>query len=109
MIVNLGDKQFRFWFSYDRTHGVTFARCLYDEREYSAVAVCSHNDQFVKALGRRVALTKLLDKGLMRLEMPDLGEYLWITDYSFSRDDRKAIWRVYFEQHKDLRTKGVGA
>ncbi len=59
MTITFGNGQkMRFWFSY-QGHG-TFIHCETNSSTYSAAALCARSDLFVKAKGRRVALTRFL-------------------------------------------------
>jgi hypothetical protein len=87
----------RFWF--ERIgHGITKARCLYRGATYSNFAICVDSDQFIKAVGRRVALRRMLKMGLR----PPCST---APDLEFSREMRRVVWAAYFGAHRDL--KGV--
>lgn len=80
---------------------------------HSASASLAKGDQFVKAIGRRVALTKMLKYGLCTLVNceptllhPSL-QAKWVTHHVFTRDQRRQIWAEYFRRHADLRRKEV--
>ena len=104
MRVTIDGIEFRFWFKHTPTS--TSVMCTTDRSEhvYEAATTLAPSDVFCKATGRKVALTRLLKKGLIRLTSPDPPipiEQIW--DVYFTRESRKLIWAEYFKQHADLR------
>jgi len=79
-------------FRFEHKLGTTIVYC---ETSIPTMIAASANlakgDRHVKAIGRRVALTRLLKT----LE-PVLD---------FTRDQRRQVWSEYFRQHADLRRK----
>ena len=98
MRVTINGIEFRFWFKHAPT--TTTVNCQWGSPDptYSATATLAGGDKFCKAIGRKVALTRLLRVGLIRLH----GN-IWGTDWVFTREQRKLIWAEYFKQHADLR------
>lgn len=96
MRINLdGVGTLRFYFRHtDRLS--TEAHCILGDGEaapdFFATAHRAKVDQFVKSKGRRVALDRLLNSGLIPTEL--------------TREQRQLIWETYFSRHNDLR-KGV--
>jgi hypothetical protein len=80
-------------FSYDLTNGIRSTACtvalhnsdLGKVAEVEGVAVCARRDNFHKATGRKVALTKALGRSALR------------------KAERAAIWKGYFEVVNDLK------
>jgi hypothetical protein len=87
----------RFWFERPGRRTTT-AHCLYRGVNYSAGAVCSDGDQFIKAVGRRVALGRMLWNGLGLV-----GRHAAAPDLEFSREMRRVVWAAYFAAHRDLK------
>lgn len=83
----------RFYFSHEG--GTTMTLVVSDTLRlpvWASVGVsrCHPKDQFVKAVGRRRALTSFL----ARNDVP--------------RDVRRKVWAAYFERHSDLKPKQKG-
>lgn len=78
----------RFFFRRTPTR-VTSAHCIApDGHEYVALTRCGPTDQYVKALGRRKALTRLISY---------LREQEGLT-----YETRREVWLRYFSRHSDL-------
>lgn len=93
----------RFYFRH-QANQATECHCILDDEQnaadFYAIAYKAKVDQFVKSKGRRVALGRLLNSGLIPAEL--------------TRTQRRVIWETYFSRHADLGTtkvsqQGVGA
>jgi hypothetical protein len=91
----------RFWFK--RHHllrrRATVVHCEYLGRTYRSSSLCAESDIFSKAIGRRVALTRLLRVGLLG----GARTTVTVPDLEFSREMRRAVWAAYFAAHRDLK------
>lgn len=94
MKINLTDHDVVFVrFSHDNTNGIRSTTCtvaLHNDSmgkiaEVDGVAVCAKRDNFHKATGRKVALTKALGRAALR------------------KEERAVIWKGYFEFVNDLK------
>lgn len=109
MKLSIDNKHFKFSFEHRKTS--TMCRCEYEGKTYAAGANLAPGDQFCKAKGRRVALTRLLKNGLQELVPcdPTVQAYSttmkWSPVHIFTRVDRATIWHEYFRQHADLGKK----
>ena len=105
MTVKLsGGEEIKIWFERNPGATNTVVVAQYASAEYRATAELSKHDAFVKATGRRVALTKIL-RGLSRFVIYP-GRFEWRTARVFSREDRRLVWAEYFRTHADLRRAG---
>ncbi len=93
MRIALHGRELKFFFKYGGA--CTFAKCAHDKQVlFEASTCCADSDRFVKATGRRIALTRLLKR------MDAAGE-------DVTRETRSLIWKTYFEHHADLKRKGA--
>lgn len=107
-IEGIGELKFSFEHAH-RQH--TNARCEFNGKTFVASAHLAKCDRFVKAKGRRLALTRLLKYGLQELvpceqtvEHPGLMAK-WSHVLIFTREMRYQVWATYFAQHADLGKK----
>ncbi len=100
MTVKLEDgTTLKIWFKYEER--TTKIVCEGIDGQYETKVKAHPSDLFVKAKGRRVALTNFLKTGGMCQHAPGW----WRGGTPFTREERRAVWAAYFEQHSDLRRK----
>lgn len=100
-----------FWFKH-MPHA-THVYCEFSGRTHMAAASLAHGDTYNKATGRRVALGRLLKRGLLHLVPCEATKEnlhftaKWATDLTFTRPMRAQIWKAYFAAHADLRKQSL--
>lgn len=110
LTVNDQIETLQIWFEYSGTH--TICRCEFrGKADHGAPATLAAGDRFCRATGRRVALTRLLKTGLLRLESaypttvnPNISAR-WVEILKFTREMRREVWMAYFKSHADLRRR----
>jgi hypothetical protein len=103
--------KFRITFQYAVIEGANGIRCYIDDvsdeqhkRVANGYSRCVSGDRFVKETGRKIALTRALDKMFIELSS---GQYplTWLdvfpTEWS-RRGFRAAAWKSYFERKAPL-------